>query len=132
MLGGSSADGPRGTGHSLGLDVHDSLQLLRSEHLDIGEEATRYAPLFRYLRIRRYLEAGMVLTIEPGCYFSPNLLKSHGIYDSPLVDREVLARFAPVGGVRIEDVVTVTEDGCENLTTIGREVDWVEKACSGA
>ncbi len=119
------------TGHSLGLDVHDSLQLLRSEHLDVVEEATRYAPLFRYLRIRRELEQGMVLTIEPGCYFSPNLLKSHGVYDSPFVNQDVLARFAPVGGVRIEDVVAVTQGGCENLTTVGREVDWVERACSG-
>jgi len=33
--------------------------------------------------------------------------------------------------VRIEDVVVVREEGPENLTTVGRDRDWVEKACSG-
>lgn len=122
---------PHGLGHSLGLDVHDSLQLLRSEHLDVPAESTKYSGLFRYLRIRRRLEAGMVLTVEPGCYFSPNLIKMYGVDKSPLVDQEVMERYARVGGVRIEDVVVVTADGSENLTTVGREVDWVERVCSG-
>jgi Xaa-Pro dipeptidase len=55
-----------GLGHSLGLDVHDSLQLLRTEYLDIPESSKRYSKLFKYLRIRRKLEDKMVLTIEPG------------------------------------------------------------------
>ncbi len=50
----------------------------------------------------RSLEPGMVLTIEPGLYFRPD----HE--DTP-------ARLAGIG-VRIEDDVAVTEDGCEVLT----------------
>ncbi|WWC92813.1 uncharacterized protein L201_007772 [Kwoniella dendrophila CBS 6074] len=37
-----------------------------------------------------------------------------------------------VGGVRIEDVVVVNDDGCENLTTVGREREWIESVCSGS
>ncbi len=50
----------------------------------------------------RPLEPGMVLTIEPGLYFSPRL-------------SGVPAEYAGVG-IRIEDDVLVTEDGGEILT----------------
>lgn len=116
----------------MGIDVHDSLQLLRSEHLDIPAESAKYPKLFQYLRIRRVIEENMVLTIEPGCYFSEDLMNAAGVRQSSLVDVQVLERYIPVGGVRLEDDVVVKKDGCENLTTVGREVDWVEGVCSGA
>ncbi len=46
------------------------------------------------------LESGMVVTIEPGIYV-PGL-----------------------GGVRIEDDLLVTDQGCEVLTTLGKDLDW--------
>jgi Xaa-Pro dipeptidase len=122
---------PSSVGHSLGLDVHDSLQLLREEHVDIPARSLQFSGLFPYLRIRRPLVAGMVLTIEPGCYFSPQLMERAGVKDSKYVDQEVLARYAAVGGVRIEDVVVVRDDRCENLTTVPREVEEIEAICSG-
>lgn len=36
-----------------------------------------------------------------------------------------------MGGVRLEDVVVITPTGAENLTTVGKEVDWVEAISSG-
>jgi Xaa-Pro aminopeptidase len=48
------------------------------------------------------LEPGMVFTIEPGLYFGPD-------------DELVPAEFRGIG-IRIEDDVVVTEDGCENLS----------------
>ncbi|KAJ9100609.1 hypothetical protein QFC21_003653 [Naganishia friedmannii] len=128
----SQAFFPHGLGHSLGLDVHDSLQLLRAEHIDIPARSLQFPGLFPYLRIRRPLLAGMVLTIEPGCYFSPQLMERAGVKENKYVDQEVLARYVVVGGVRIEDVVVVREDKCENLTTVPREVEHIEAICSGA
>ncbi|WVR08020.1 hypothetical protein IAU60_005064 [Kwoniella sp. DSM 27419] len=124
---------PHGLGHSLGLDVHDSRQYLRNEHDDLPTSTgTTPAKLYAYLRIRRPLLEGMVLTVEPGCYFAPQLMEEHGIWESEHVDVEVLRRYVAVGGVRIEDVVVVRDGKCENLTTVGREREWIEALCSGA
>ena len=87
--------------------------------------------MFKYLRIRRPLETNMVLTIEPGCYFAMGLMDEYKVRQSPWVDLKVLAKYIPVGGVRIEDAVVVRDDGCENLTIAVREVDEVEAICSG-
>jgi Xaa-Pro dipeptidase len=53
------------------------------------------------------------------------------VRDSKHIDHDVLRRYESVGGVRIEDVVHVTADGYENLTTVLSDVEWVEGVCSG-
>ena len=73
-----------GTGHMLGLDVHDCAAARRENYLD-GK-----------------LEPGMVLTVEPG---------------SVLPGSDLLVPESLRGvGIRIEDDVLVTEDGCRNLS----------------
>lgn len=72
-----------GTGHWLGLDVHD-VGALRDD---------RDEPVV--------LRPGMITTIEPGLYFRR--------------DAECDDRWKGIG-VRIEDDILVTADGCENLT----------------
>jgi Xaa-Pro dipeptidase len=104
---------------------------------------------YKYLRLRLPLAAGMVLvssvllgttfvvcmltandqTVEPGIYFSPHLLAP--VRNSQYINHEVLAKYESVGGVRIEDVLAITENGCENLTTVGKDVEWLERLSSG-
>ena len=67
-----------GTGHGLGLDIHE-------------------AP--RIGNVDMTLQAGNVVTVEPGLYY------------------------IGIGGVRIEDLVVVTKDGCINLTTYPKELE---------
>ena len=70
------------TSHWLGLDVHDA-----GEYKQAGDW--------------RVLEAGMVLTIEPGCYIRPA--------------DDVPEPFWNIG-IRIEDDAVVTAGGCELIT----------------
>ncbi|KAK4902259.1 hypothetical protein LTR27_001162 [Elasticomyces elasticus] len=65
------------------------------------------------------LQSGMVVTIEPGVYFNAYLLDNfflHSDKHTKFIDKEVLKRYMPVGGVRIEDDILVTKKGYENLT----------------
>ncbi|KAE8542458.1 hypothetical protein D1P53_001237 [Cryptococcus gattii VGV] len=124
---------PHGLGHSIGLDTHDSLQYLRLVHKDLPPTTSSTpSKLYKYLRIRLPLTLNMVLTVEPGCYFAPQLMEEHGVWTSEFVVKDKLKEYVGIGGVRIEDVVVVREQGVENLTTVGREREWVEAVCSGA
>lgn len=146
----STAFFPHGVGHSLGLDVHDVPSASKPKVNDtIGKGADLGHPdFYNYLRLRLPLEAGMIVvsvvwitshcsdlviyndqTVEPGIYFHDHLLSF--VRASRHIDHEVLKRYEPVGGVRIEDVVLITENGCENLTTVGKETSWVEGVSSG-
>jgi Xaa-Pro dipeptidase len=65
----------------------------------------------------RTLQAGMVVTIEPGLYFIPTLLA--GLRAGPhskVVDWKKVEHLARFGGVRIEDEVHCTDGAPENLT----------------
>jgi Xaa-Pro dipeptidase len=53
------------------------------------------------------------------------------IRDSEYLDEEVLGRYESVGGIRIEDAVVITGDGCDNLTKVGKSIEWLEGVCSG-
>jgi Xaa-Pro dipeptidase len=112
---------PHGLGHFLGLDTHDVGGYPKGvDRID--------RPGLKYLRARRTLEAGMVLTIEPGVYIIPALLE-------PAFDNEVQAEFLNesalrdlfgFGGVRIEDNLIVTENSHENMTNVPKEIDEIE------
>ncbi|OCH89971.1 Creatinase/aminopeptidase [Obba rivulosa] len=130
--GVSTAFFPHGLGHSLGLDVHDVPSASKPEKNDTIQRSVElgHESFYTYLRLRLPLEEDMVVTVEPGIYFSPHLLAP--IRDSRHIDHDVLKRYESVGGVRIEDVVVVTKNGYENLTTVRSDVDWVEGVCSGA
>ncbi len=108
---------PHGIGHLLGLDVHDMEDLGDLAGYAPGRERSA-SPGDRYLRLDRDLLPGMVVTIEPGFYRIPHILeRAEEVGElEPALDRAVLARYADVRGIRIEDDVLVTETGCEVLT----------------
>lgn len=104
---------PHGIGHLLGLQVHDAGGLLADRRGALRQRPAGHP----YLRLTRHLEAGFVLTIEPGLYFIDSLLAraAAGRLRASIVwDRvDELRRY---GGVRIEDNVVATDSGPENLT----------------
>lgn len=111
---------PHGLGHLLGMDTHDVGGYPNYDDPD---------PKLRYLRLRRHLKKGMVVTDEPGVYFSPFLLKD--VLDNPLkakyIDKEVLDKYWYVGGVRIEDDLLITDGGFENFTKITSDPSEISK-----
>jgi len=71
-------------------------------------------------RGRHRLERSMVVTVEPGIYFCREYIEAFFLSEpthAQYIDEAVLEKYYPVGGVRIEDCILVTEDGYENLTT---------------
>ncbi|XP_002735088.1 xaa-Pro dipeptidase-like [Saccoglossus kowalevskii] len=112
---------PHGLGHFMGLDVHDVGGFPEGvERID--------QPGLRSLRTTRNLEEGMVLTIEPGCYFIAPVLEAalENPEQSKFLCREVIERFMNFGGVRIEDDIVITADGMELLTCVPRTVEEIE------
>ncbi len=84
-----------GSGHMLGIDVHDCAQARNETYID------------------GVLEEGMLLTVEPGFYIHP---------DDTLFPEEYRGI-----GVRIEDDILVTKDGCRNMSgAMPRHPDEVE------
>ncbi len=59
---------PHGLGHLIGLDVHDV-----GGYLPTTPER-RTEPGLTNIRTRREIEAGICITVEPGCYFRDFLL----------------------------------------------------------
>ncbi|KAI8548151.1 hypothetical protein RHMOL_Rhmol02G0119300 [Rhododendron molle] len=92
---------PHGLGHFLGIDTHDLGGYLKGAKrpLESGLSA---------LRTSRELQEGMVITVEPGCYFIDALLNPamQSSNTSKFLNCEEIVRFKGFGGVRIEsDVV---------------------------
>lgn len=79
------------------------------------------------------LEAGMVLTVEPGCYFNDAILRSWIATPelAPFFDLDMIDRYRGVGGVRIEDTILITENGYENFTIVPKEINDIEALMAG-
>ncbi len=120
---------PHGLGHAMGLDVHD-MEALGEDRVGYGDEATRSAQFgTAYLRFGRPLREGYVMTVEPGLYFVGALMDQWAAErrHEAFVVYGALDGWRGTGGVRIEDNVVVTSDGCRVLgPPISKRADDVE------
>ncbi len=124
---------PHGLGHLLGLDVHDM-----EDYGDLAgyEPGTARSTQFGlgFLRMNRRLRPGMVFTVEPGIYFIPALIRQwqEQGHLAQFIDYDRALTYLDFGGVRIEDDVLVTDDGCRVLGArpIPKTVADVEAACA--
>ena len=108
---------PHGTGHLIGLDVHD---------LEAFGDAALYGPGrsrsdqfgTAYLRIDLDLQPGMVVTIEPGFYVVPAILGDEALTSrfKGQLDLDRAREWIGFGGIRIEDDVATTATGHDVLT----------------
>lgn len=119
---------PHGVGHLIGLDVHD--MELYGDIVGYDKGAKRDGQFgLNNLRLDRTLEEGMVVTVEPGFYIIPHLLRDQTLRDTlgEGIYWEEAHRFAPFGGIRIEDDILITDEGPEVLTSaIPKEAKSIE------
>jgi len=124
---------PCGLGHMMGLDVHDMENL--GEDFVGYTDAIQRNPAFgwRSLRLAKAVEPGFVITVEPGIYFIPHLIdrwKSERKCEA-FIDYDRLEAWRNFHGVRIEDDIVITENGCRILGPhIPKSIDEVEALAS--
>ena len=119
---------PHGLGHFIGIDTHDVGGYLPGHQERIALNG------LRSLRTCRIVQPSMTLTVEPGLYFIDHLIDEALADNSSLkqyLNEDILNQFRGFGGVRLEDVVAITEDGCDNFTICPRTIDEVEHVMNG-
>ena len=119
---------PHGLGHLIGIDTHDV------GGYNTGCPERILQPGLKSLRMARTMLEGMTLTVEPGCYFIDHLLDgavADGSDFQQYINADVLGEFRGFGGVRLEDVVAITADACDNYTLCPRTVEEVKHVCGG-
>ena len=109
---------PHGLGHMMGMDVHD-MEGLGQIYVGFDDETRPNLEQFgtNCLRMGRRLEEGFVLTDEPGIYFIPALIddwKASG-HCKEFLNFEKLETYKDFGGIRIEDDILITKEGCRFL-----------------
>ncbi|MCY3569251.1 MAG: aminopeptidase P family protein [Chloroflexi bacterium] len=122
---------PHGLGHMLGLSTHDCGGYLEGR---VPEDRFGLA----YLRADLPLAPGYVVTIEPGIYFVPALLTDPARREQyrEMVNWELVDGLLDFGGIRIEDDVRITEDGCvvmsAALPKAAGEIEAIRREALGA
>jgi len=119
---------PCGTGHMMGLDVHD-MENLGEKYVGYGgkEKSTQFG--LKSLRLARELEPGFVITIEPGIYFIPELIdmwKAEAKF-TQFINYDKVETYKDFGGLRNEEDFLITEDGYRLLgKPIPKTIEEVE------
>jgi Xaa-Pro aminopeptidase len=123
---------PHGLGHMMGLDVHD-MEALGENHIGYNKDIKRSDQFgLGFLRFALPYKAGHVFTIEPGCYFIPELIdkwKAEGKFKD-FINYNKVETYKDFGGIRIEDDLLITEKGHKLLgKPIPKTVAEIETMC---
>lgn len=105
-----------GTGHMMGLDIHD---MENYGEVYVGYEGKPKSTMFGYksLRLAKPLQPGHVFTIEPGIYFIPELMdlwQGENRFKE-FINYDKLQAFRDFGGIRNEEDLVMTKDGARIL-----------------
>jgi Xaa-Pro aminopeptidase len=124
---------PHGIGHMMGLDVHD-MEALGENFIGYNDNIKRSGQFgLAFLRFALPYKPGHIFTIEPGCYFIPELIdkwKTEGKFRE-FINYSKIEKYIPIGGIRIEDDVLITEKGHKVLgRPIPKTVKEIESLCS--
>ena len=124
---------PHGLGHLMGLDVHD-MEALGENYIGYNDEVKRSEQFgTAFLRFALPYKPGHVFTVEPGCYFIPELIelwKNEGKFKE-FINYSKIDGYMSIGGIRIEDNVLITEKGHKLLgKPIPKTIKEVESICS--
>ena len=124
---------PHGLGHMLGLDVHD-MEALGENFVGYDKGVDRSSQFgLAFLRFALHFKPGHVFTVEPGCYFIPELIaqwKGEKKFEE-FINYGKIDSYMSIGGIRIEDNVLITEKGHKVLgKPIPKTVKEVESVCS--
>jgi Xaa-Pro aminopeptidase len=121
---------PHGLGHMMGMDVHD-MEVFGEDNVGYDSEIKRSTQFgLSALRLGRRLKENHVLTVEPGIYFIPGLIKTWKSENkfSEFINYDKLEEYMDFGGIRIEDDVLVTAVGHKVLgNPIPKTVEDIEK-----
>ena len=107
---------PCGTGHMMGLDIHDMEDL---GEVWVGYDGQPKSTQFglKSLRLAKPLQPGHVFTIEPGIYFIPELMdlwRSQNRFND-FINWEEVYKYRDFGGIRNEEDFVMTENGAQLL-----------------
>ena len=107
-----------GTGHMMGLDVHD-MENLGEQYVGYTDELKKNTTQFglKSLRLGKALEEGYVLTVEPGLYFIPELIDQwkESNHLSEYINYDKVEEYRNFGGIRVEDDYVITNEGFRKL-----------------
>ncbi|MEJ5994112.1 aminopeptidase P family protein [Pedobacter sp. Du54] len=107
-----------GTGHMMGLDVHD-MEDLGEQYVGYTEEFKKNTTQFglKSLRLGKQLETGFVITVEPGLYFIPELIEKWKAEHkfAEFINYDKVDEFKTFGGIRVEDDYVITANSYRKL-----------------
>lgn len=107
---------PCGTGHMMGLDVHDMEDL---GEMWVGYEGQPKSTQFglKSLRLAKLLQEGHVFTVEPGIYFIPELIDHWHSQNkfNDFINWEKVNSYRYFGGIRNEEDFVMTKNGAHLL-----------------